>query len=71
MSDDAEETTDHEHDGRSARIDTGYYEVQVWGDPDDEFETVLEAADRLADRALADVESLDERLDTTDKEYHR
>ena len=52
-----------EHDGRTIKIDTGFYEIQVWGDPDDDFDTVLEKAKQAADRAKADVEELDDRID--------
>lgn len=50
--------TNHEHDGRCVKIDTGYYEVQVWGDPDDNFADVAEQAEQAADRAKADVKEL-------------
>ena len=62
MSDD-DTGTKREHDGRSVHIDTGFYEVQVWGDPDDDLETVRETAEQAADRAKADVQELDDRID--------
>ena len=62
MSDD-DTGTKHEHDGRSIQIDTGFYEVQVWGDPDDDFEAVRKKAEQAADRAKADVQELDDRID--------
>lgn len=58
-----------EHDGRSVKIDTGFYEVQVWGDPDDSFAEVQEAAFDAADRARQDVEEMDDQLDGDDQHY--
>ena len=57
-----------EDDGRSAKIDTGYYEVQVWGDTGDSFEEVVKKTERLADRAKSDVVELMD--DTNDKQYY-
>lgn len=56
---DGDPDSSRNHDGRSVRIDTGYYEVQVWGDPDDGFAEVVERAEAAADRAKADVRELD------------
>jgi len=61
------EKSDSEHrevDGRCVEIDTGFYRVQVWGDPEDSFEEVREQANTAADRAKADVKDL---RDTDDK----
>jgi len=52
-----------ENDGRSVLIDTGFYEIQVWGDPDDSFDEVADKAKDAADRAKDDVEELDEKYD--------
>lgn len=46
-------------DGRTVHIDTDYYEVRVWGDPDDEMDDVIETAERAADRAREDIEEMD------------
>jgi hypothetical protein len=70
MSDDTDSECNHEHDGRSIKIDTGFYEVQVWGDPDDDFEAVKAKAEAAADRARADVEALDERISEANGNYH-
>jgi len=58
-----------ETDGRCILIDTGFYKVQVWGDPEDSFDEVAEKAKDAADRAKDDVEELDKRLDGDDKHY--
>lgn len=50
-------------DGRSVQIQTAFYTVQAWGDPDDSFETVRNEAFTAADRAKADTEELDDRLE--------
>ncbi len=59
----------YENDGRAVRIDTGYYEIQVWGDTDDSFADVMEKAERAADRAKDDVEDLNSQLDGDGKHY--
>ena len=59
---DEPEPSDSEHrevDGRCVKIDTGYYSVQTWGDPDDSFDEVRQQAEAAADRAKADIRDLD------------
>lgn len=58
-----------ETDGRSIEIDTGFYRVQVWGDPEDSFAEVAEQAKDAADRAKADAVDLDDRIDTDGRHY--
>ena len=50
-------------DGREAHIDIGYYSVSVSGDPGDSIEDVTDAVMDLADRAKADAQEMDERID--------
>lgn len=57
------------YNGRSIEIDTGFYHIEVTGDPDDSFEAVLDCAERVADRAKEDVEELDDRLDSDNRHY--
>jgi len=57
-----------EYDGRSVEIDTGYYRVQVWGDPDDDFETVMEKAVEVSNVAKNDALKMDSRVTDTDLE---
>jgi hypothetical protein len=75
MTDDTEQshhTEDYnENDGRSVLIDTGFYEVQVWGDTDDSFEDVMDKTKAAADRAKADVKELDENYDNGDDTHYR
>lgn len=64
----ADERTHHTEDtrttdGRSIEIDTGFYRVRVWGDPEDSFETVAERARDACDRAKEDAVDLDDRID--------
>lgn len=58
-----------ESDGRSVEIETGFYRVQVWGDPEDSLEETERLAYRAADRAKDDVDDLDDRLDGDDRHY--
>ena len=58
-----------EHNGRHIRVDTGFYEVQVHGDPDDNLADLLELTNELADRAKADAQELDARMDNGDQRY--
>lgn len=60
-----------ENDGRSVHIDTGFYEVQVWGDPGDDFEAVMDKAHEAADRAKADRKELDDNQDNGDDTHYR
>lgn len=62
--DNTTETT-NENDGRSIKIDTGYYSVLVEGDTDDSLDDVEEKAMRAADRAKEDIEELDDDGDNT------
>lgn len=54
---------EEEANGRTVQINTGFYEVQVWGDPEDGLEDVLNAAHDAADRAKRDVVELEEADD--------
>lgn len=71
MSDDESESERSiEEDGRHVRIDAGFYEVQVHGDPDDSLEDVKETAFEAADRARDDVEEMDDNFDNGDNRHH-
>lgn len=59
-----------EHNGRHIRVDTGYYEVQVHGDPDDNLSDLLDVFNEAADRALEDVEQLDDRIDENSEDRY-
>jgi hypothetical protein len=48
-----------EANGRAVTIDTGFYTVEVYGDPDDSLADVQETAEDLADRAVDDLKDLD------------
>ena len=61
--DDKDSSTEHEHDGRSVEIDAGFYKVQVWGDPDDDLDDVMSAAEEAADRAREDHKHLEDQID--------
>jgi hypothetical protein len=67
----SEEATEisRESDGRTVEIDTGFYRVQVWGDPDDSFDEVLTKAKAAADRAKADAVDLDDRIEDDGRHY--
>jgi len=52
-------------DGRSVQINTGFYNVQVWGDPEDTLSDVLDAANEAADRAKSDLVELDSGVNDT------
>ena len=73
MSDGGDKTEHTENynqdDGRSAKVDTGYYSVQVWGDTEDSFEEVIERTEELADRAKDDVQDMNEKMDGDGKHY--
>ena len=58
-----------ENDGRSVKIETNYYNIQTWGDPDDSFDEVMEKAERAADRAKADVKEMNGATDCEGKHY--
>jgi hypothetical protein len=62
--DESEQTA--EYDGGSIEIDAGAYRVQVWGDPDDSLDDLRDLAFEAADRAKADVQELDDRMDNGD-----
>ena len=49
-----------ESDGRSIELDTGYYHVQVWGDPGDDMEDLTDTLENVADRALEDLQKLED-----------
>lgn len=64
------ENTSEDSDGRSVVIDIeGYYKVQVWGDPDDEFSEVMDKLEEAADRAVEDIKELREHKETSGKTY--
>ena len=69
---DSEESCDssESHNGRHIRVDTGFYEVQVHGDPDDNLADLLEVFTEAADRAKEDVEDLDDRISETDNDRY-
>lgn len=69
MSDDDDCDRSVEESGRHVRIDAGFYEVQVHGDPDDSLDDVKDAAFDAADRAREDVEDMDERIEDGDQRH--
>jgi len=66
---DDDQTDSREYDGRSIQIDTGYYEVHVWGDPDDSLGVLLDVANDAADRAMEDLEHIDNQTESDDAPY--
>lgn len=58
-----------ESDGRSIEIDTGHYRVQVWGDPDDDLDDLMDQLTDAADRAKADLKELDKHANATPRQY--
>jgi len=58
-----------EDDGRCVKIDTGFYNVQVWGDTDDSFDAVMDKVKEAADRAKEDAVDLDDRIDDDGRHY--
>jgi len=70
MSDDGEETS-FDFGGRSIEVDTGYYTVEITGDPDDDFETIFKLVEKAATLAKEDVEQLDDRIDNGDNAQYR
>jgi len=69
MTDDEKTETNEERDGRCIEIDTGFYRVQVWGDPQDSFDEVAEKARDAADRAKEDAAELDRRIEDDGRQY--
>lgn len=72
MSDDETDNNERsiESNGRHVRIDTGFYEVQVHGDPEDTLEDVKETALSVAAEARADAEEMDDNYDTTSDTHY-
>jgi hypothetical protein len=64
MPEDDERTV--EASGRHVRVSTGFFEVQVNGDPDDSLADVQETAFDIVDKTMDDVQELDDRLDDGD-----
>ena len=64
-----EPTDTTEATGRTIKIDTGFYKIEVYGDPKDSFEDVEAKAQELAAQAKKHVEDIDKQLDGGDEHY--
>jgi hypothetical protein len=72
MSDEDDEAGESiDHTGRTVKLETAAYSVEVYGDPDDPLYDVVAAAHRAADHARKDVEELDDRIVNTDGDMCR
>jgi hypothetical protein len=69
VTDDTTTDATEERDGRSVEIDTGFYRVQVWGDPQDSFDEVVGKAHDAAERAKEDAAELDDRIEDDGRQY--
>jgi len=60
-----------EETGRTIKIDTGYYKVEVYGEPGDDFQTVQKYAKEEAERAKSHVEDLESQIEADEDIHYR
>jgi len=66
---DEDEPDSDEYDGRVVVVDTGFYCVEVQGDPDDSFASVMDAVESVCGMAKAHVIEIDEGSEAEGPQY--